>query len=93
MRWTVVPKTEDGLRFITKVDFVPHFKTGEKIDWHNYTAIALEFQRIGEPFYIVYRIYSRISREIYVSFLLIVRSSMLCLVLQHRISLILYLIL
>lgn len=31
-----------------KVDFVPHFDKEEKIDWHNYTAIALELQRTGE---------------------------------------------
>jgi len=31
-----------------KAEIIPEYKEGEKIDWHNYTAIALELQRTGE---------------------------------------------
>lgn len=76
MHWTVVPKTEDSLRFITEVSFVPHFKTEKMIDWHNYTAIALELKRIGEPFLSLCSFFPTDCESI----------NALCLVLKHELA-------
>lgn len=45
--WTQVPKRQHSLKQTPKGSIVPHFEKEEKIDWHNYTAIALELQRTG----------------------------------------------